>query len=288
MRYGYDMNTPVRTVINAYAWADLDAMANIANVLHLTEESAAYTRAAENLKAAMNRHLTDTRGLYADGLKPDGSLSTHFSQQANMIPLALGIVPEAQRRAVLDHIKSLRMSCGMVTVCWLVEAIGRSGDGAHLVELFTNKEWDGWAKCLERGATCTWESWDAPDIGQSMSHAWGAVGLVGYVRYILGIEPLEPQHARIRVRPLIFGNTLPEAKGSVPTDRGRVTVEWKRSGQGRFLLTLTLPDAIQAEVWVPRGPRGILTVNDQTIQARPHGDYLVVSTGPGTHVFVTE
>jgi alpha-L-rhamnosidase len=288
MRYGYDMETPVRTVINAYTWADLSAMAHIAEELYLTEESAAYARAAEILKVAMNQHLTDARGLYADGLKADGSLSANFSQQANMIPLALGIVPPAQRRAVLDHIKSLRMSCGLVTVRWLVEAIGRSGDGAHLVELFTNSQWDGWANNLSRGATCTWESWNAPDAGQSMSHAWGAIGVVGYVRYILGIEPLESQYARIRVRPLIFGDALQTAKGSIPTDRGRVSVDWKRSDAGRFDLSLELPDAMQAEVWVPCGPRGSLTVDGHTAETRTEGDYLVIDTGPGKHVLVAD
>lgn len=285
MRYGYDMETSARTVINAYAAADLQVMARIARTLGRDADAEQYAREAADVTAAMNRLLVDRDGRYIDGLKPDGSASLRRSQQANMLPLAFGLVPDEHRAPVLAHIKSLHMSSGMVTVRMLVEAIGEAGEGEHLVELFTNESWDGWAKCLALGATCTWESWNAIEGTESLSHAWGAIGLIGHVRYVLGISPLEPQHARVRVRPLVFGISLSQAAGSIPTDRGTIGVDWRRETSGAMRLEVELPDSVRGEIWTPAASEARLFRDGRPIEARRAGVYLVAEAGPGRHVF---
>jgi len=282
MRYGYDMDTQARTVINAYAWLDLELMARIARLLERPGEAQSYAQQAEALKTAINTRLVTAEGLYSDGIRRDGTLSSHLSQQANMMPLAFGLVPESRSKAVLEHVKSLRMSCGMVTVRWLLEAIARCEDGEHLVELFTNETWDGWAKSLARGATCTWESWNAIDGTESLSHAWGAIGVLAYARHILGVEPLEPQHARIRIRPLLFGQALTQASGRLPTDRGDVAVSWRREG-ATTTMELDIPDSMEAELWVPAPGAKTLRAGETLVSARREGAYFILPLGPGRH-----
>ncbi|MBE2213989.1 MAG: family 78 glycoside hydrolase catalytic domain [Opitutaceae bacterium] len=287
MRYGYDMQTSARTVINAYACADFEIMTRISRVLGRADEAGAYAHDAASLRDAINTRLVLPDGRYSDGLKADGTLSPHASQQANMLPLAFGLVPGARQAAVLDHIKALRMSSGLVTVRMLVEAIGECGDGDHLVELFTNPEWHGWANILSRGATCTWESWTALEEGHSLSHAWGAIGLVGHVRYVLGLAPIEPQHARVRVRPLHFGASLTRAEGTVPTDRGTVRVAWRREAEHHVRLEVEFPDTMTGEVWTPASADARLYRDGHAVEARREGAYLVSEAGPGAHVFET-
>src|SRR5690606_18500080 len=120
-----------------------------------------------------------------------------------------------------------------------------------LLDLYTNEEWDGWAKTLARGATATWESWNALDGTESLSHSWGAVGLVGYVRYILGFAPLEPQHSRVPVRPLLFADALTQASGRLFTDRGEVKLAWARNENGSYAMDVRIPDTMTAELWIP-------------------------------------
>ena len=251
MRYGYDMDTSARTVINAYAYADFDIIARIAQVIGYEEDCQTYRRRAHDLQAAINQNLLTPDGIYCDGLRADGTPSGHASQQANSFPLALGIVPVAHQAAVYQHIKSLKMSSGMPTVYYLIRAVGEMGDGDHLLDLYTRSDWDGWANNMAKGATCTWEGWDSDTIAaQSMSHPWGAIGLLGLQEYVLGVQARAPQFARVQIKPLNFGRRLTHAGGKVPTERGEIEVAWERAN-GRYILTLTLPPNMQAAVYLP-------------------------------------
>ncbi len=282
MRYGYDMK-PARTVINGWAYADYTVMADIAGVLGNTADEALYQQRADDLQEAINRRLLDQSGVYVDGLN-----SSHESQHANMFPLALGIVPDAQRNKVIEEIKGRKMSVGMVTLPWLIRAIGEADEGEHLIDLYTNEQWDGWAQCLAKGATATWESWNADATGQSMSHAWGASGLEGFIRYILGIRPLKPQYEEVLIKPLDFGSRLKQAKGTILTDRGAISVSWK-SRPKQYMLRLDLPVNVTACVAVPKGtastPAVLLDGNET--EGTIEGNYILINNvGSGQHTIV--
>jgi alpha-L-rhamnosidase len=298
MRYGYDMQTDARTVVNCYAYADCAILAKIANELGKTGEAIRYRAQAQELNQVIHYQLLITtvhrsptgirywQSVYADGLAQDGTPSQHASQQANMITLALGIVPETAHEGVLEHVKELKLSCGMVTVYWLLKALGKNGQGEHLLELLTNAEWDGWAKTLANGATCTWESWDA-DLGGnlSQSHPWGAVALCAIQQYVLGVRPLSPQYERAEIKPLDFGNSLTYARGRVPTERGEIFVEWTRQAAS-FELRIELPVNVTARVCVPRAQAtpGQIFFDGAQVSETVEGNYLVIQeVGSGTH-----
>lgn len=287
MRSGYDM-TAARTVINGWALADYTVVANIAEVLGNTADHDRYRAMADTLKDSINRRLINSDGVYVDGLSETGTASTHVSQHANMFPLALGIVPPQHSAAVAAKVKELRMSVGMVTVAWLVRALGEAGEGQHLIDLYTRAEWPGWARCLSRGATATWESWFADEIGDSESHAWGAAGLEGYYRYILGVTPVKPQYEEVRIRPLDFGDKLPWAKGTVATDRGPISVHWERKPDD-YTLRLTLPANVTASVCIPKGSAANSSVllDGVPVQSTVDGGYLRIDhVGSGDHTII--
>jgi alpha-L-rhamnosidase len=286
MRYGYDMAADARTVINALAYADYVIVSQIAAALGNPADSDKYRTLAEELKRAMNAQLLNAEGVYVDGLYASGAPSTHVSQHANALPLALGIVPAEKRRPVLDKVKELKMSVGMVTVGWLIRALGEMDAGEHLVDLYTQVGWDGWASNLATGATSTWESWDA-DTGEglSLSHPWGAIGLCGLQYYLLGVKPLAPQYAEVQIKPLRFGAKLTSASGKVPTDRGDIIVGWSRN-EGGFHMTLQLPVNVRARLYVPNtgadGPA--VTVDGTGVTGLVEGDYVAIGeVGSGVH-----
>jgi hypothetical protein len=169
----------------------------------------------------------------------------------------------------------------------LPEAIGQADEGSHLIELYTNTEWDGWAKIISLGGTATWEAWDAITTGQSLSHPWGAVGLLGIQQYILGVKPLKPQHELIQVKPLEFNQKLRHASGILPTDRGDIAVSWERIDT-IFSMTLNLPDNVKAEVYIPKsGTSGTaVKVNGVDTIGTEEGNYICVGEiGSGTYTF---
>ncbi len=287
MRYDYDMEAESRTVVDAYAYIDFDIIAKIAEVLGNAADRDVYQAKARDMKDAINSQLLNDRGVYIDGLLPDQSQSSHVSQHANMFPMAMGIVPADNFDAVIAAIKERQMSVGMVTVRWLPEAIGQADQGPHLIDLYTNTDWDGWAKTVALGGTATWESWDALTSDQSMSHPWGTAGLLGIQQYILGILPLKPQHEQIQVKPLEFNQKLSSAKGTLPSDRGDITVNWNRDN-ARFLMTLIIPDNMTAKVYVPKsGTTGtVIKVDGVNVTGTEEGNYVYVENiGSGTHTF---
>lgn len=290
MRYGYDMATEARTVINAYAFTDFSLVSKIAGVLGNRADSIGYNNRAQDIKKAINSKLLSSDGVYHDGLHPDLTASTHISQHANMFPMAMGIVPEAKRASVVQEIKKQKMSVGMVTVRYLPEALGQADEGAHLVQIYTNTEWDGWAKNIKQGATVTWESWDADKHNESLSHPWGAAGLLGIEEYILGIKALAPQHQLIQVKPLDFGKALDEASGTLPTDKGDIRIGWKRTAK-RYVMNLEIPVNVKANVYIPKsnttGTK--LWMDGKMVAANDAGKYIYVNNvGSGKHNFQRE
>ena len=288
MRYGYDMKTESRTVMNAYAYLDFKLMAQIAEELDSTAVQKTYLKMAEAMKEAINDKLINSDGVYIDGLKDSVTQSSHASQHANMIPLALGIVPKDNKGAVTNLVKDQKMSVGMITVRWLPTAIGTAEEGEHLIDLYTNTNWDGWAKTVAAGGTTTWESWDALELGESMSHPWGAVGVWGIQEYILGVKALKPQHELVQVKPLWFGDKLLQAEGSMPTDRGDISVSWRKT-DATYTMTVVVPENVSAKVYLPKGESGgkKVTVNGKTQKGKSVDKYLYIGEyGSGKYTFV--
>ena len=290
MRYGYDMTTEARTVINAYAYADFTVIAKIAEVTGNTADAAIFKQKAEAIKSAFNKKFINADGVYTDGLLPNGTLSTHVSQHANMFPLALGMVPQANLKATIAAVKQRKMNAGMVTVRFLTEALGESGEAAHLLELYTNPEWDGWAQTIAKGGTATWEAWDALETNQSMCHPWGTAGLSGIQRYVLGVKAVKPQYELIEVKPLDFEGKLTHASGTVTTDKGLIELAWKRDAK-KYELILTTPVNVGAAVYIPKGNSvsAIVKVDGKEVTATVKGNYLVIeNVGSGKHIFTRE
>jgi alpha-L-rhamnosidase len=287
MRYGYDMNADARTVINAYAYADFDIMSKIAEVTENKADADSFRAKAASIREAINKKLINPDGVYIDGLLEDGSQSKHVSQHANMFPMALDITPKENKKAVLDLIKQKKMSVGMVTVRFLPQALGLAEEADHLLELYTNPEWDGWAKTISKGGTATWESWDALETNQSMCHPWGTSGLNGMQEFILGVKSLKPQHELIQVKPLDFHGKLTNVSGSLPTDKGDIQVAWEVKSK-TFQLTLNSPNNVTAEVYISKGSStsNDVKVDGKTVTAKPAGNYLLIeNVGSGKHIF---
>ncbi|MES2238960.1 MAG: family 78 glycoside hydrolase catalytic domain [Bacteroidota bacterium] len=287
MRYGYDMSVESRTIIDAYAYEDFNIIAKIAEVVGNTADKTLYANKAEAIKKAINTNLINKDGVYIDGIHNNKNASSHVSQHANILPYALNIVPEANKKQVVEEIKKQKMSIGMVCLRWLPESLGLADEGKHLIDLYTNPEWDGWAKTIALGGTATWESWDANTTNQSMSHPWGAVGLLAMQNYILGIKAVSPQHEKIQIKPLWFGDKLSYAKGTYPTDKGDIKVDWSYTNN-KYHLKVIIPDNCTAKIYVPKCDKTSNTIQFDTkeVTATEEGNYLYLDNiGSGEHTF---
>ena len=120
----------------------------------------------------------------------------------------------------------------------------------------------------------------------SESHPVGALGgVIALQQYVLGVQPLEPQYARVKIRPHV--GDLDFARGKIPTQRGPLAVHWQVRDAKSFRIEVSLPGNVQAEVYLPR-PRGkgvTVMVDGTAEKAKDAGSYLLVSNvGSGRHV----
>ncbi|MEN3362621.1 MAG: alpha-L-rhamnosidase, partial [Mycobacteriales bacterium] len=106
--------------------------------------------------------------------------------------------------------------------------------------------WEQWNPgCAVAG--CTGTAVDQRS-SESFSHGWGAAGISGILRSLLGIDVTGPGAATIRIAPPTSG--LRHARGTEWTERGRVSVDWQRTGHG-FTLDVTVPVNVTATVVLP-------------------------------------
>jgi alpha-L-rhamnosidase len=153
--------------------------------------------------------------------------------------------------------------------------------------LYTNTQWDGWAKNITQGATATWESWNAVERNDSMSHPWGTSGLDGMQQYFLGVRSVKPQHELVEIKPLDFKGELKAVSGSVPTDKGDIKVAWVSDAKS-YQLTMQSPVNVTADVYIPKGTSSslVVSVNGKAVNGNISGNYILLSgIGSGKHTF---
>lgn len=259
MRYGYDMDTVARTTVNALGANVFRRAAQMAAVLDKPDAEVAALREHEaTVREGMNTHLLRDDGVYVDGLKSDGSTSSHVSQHANAFPLALGLVPEHAVESVADFAVSEGVQMGPMTVQWLLYGLDETNRYDALLDVMTNSDHPGWADILQRGGTFTWESWVAREHSteQSLSHPWGATVLIGIQKAFLGVSIEAAGSSHVGVEPP--SSALSAAKGRVPTERGVVDVAWERTETpekarttGGLVLSASIPANTTATVRIP-------------------------------------
>lgn len=275
---GYVMTT-YNTVVNAYHYEALQLMSLIAGVLGNKADQKLYGYEAERVKKQFNLLLLDAeKGYYKDGVDTD-----HSSLHANMFPMAFGMVPEKNRQAVADFIRSRKMACSVYGSHFLLEAIYNANDAAYALELLASTKERSWYNMIRVGSTITLEAWDSRyKPNQDWNHAWGAAPAHLIPRKFFGIEPLEPGFSKVRIRPQPA--SVAEATVKVPTIRGDITASFtNRPGQS-FSLEVVIPANTTTELWLPlAGKKSQLLLDGKEQKFVKQGGFAVINTGSGKH-----
>ena len=269
-RDGYDMQPLVKTVTSAFHAHSLELMARIATALDKPDDAARFTKMHEETKAAIRSQLFDAeRGVFIDGIDHEtGERSTHASLHANMFPLAFGLVGEDDMATVVAHIRSRGMACSVYGAQFLLDGLYDAGEAEYALELLTATHDRSWAHMIYNvGSTITLEAWDEkykPNL--DWNHAWGAVPANTIPRKLMGIEPIQPGFARIRVRPQIAG--LSHATIRNPSPRGPIDLEIKKE-TGEWQATLGVPAEVVAEFHLPTADADRVTATHDGAAVKP-------------------
>ncbi len=249
-RFGYDMDCAARTTVNAQSWSVLDAVSQLCASAGLELEAARFGGAAASLAGQINARLR-VDGVMVDGLYSDGRPSLNASQHATSFPLSMGITPAEHAAKDAERLAGMGMRQGPMTVHRLFRALLTTGRVDDVVNLLTDPRQPGWARQLDAGASFTWEAWELDEgTDFSQSHAWSASVIREILEYLLGVRVTAPGASAVVIQPPVC--RLEHAEGSVPTQRGVVSVSWRRTVEG-MELDCTVPAGVIAEVVLPSG-----------------------------------
>lgn len=137
-----------------------------------------------------------------------------------------------------------RLTCGMVGIQYIYDALSESGRGDLAYRLITETD-PGYRSWYENGATTLWEKWDGKDGGSHNHHMFSGV-IAWFYKSLLGIAPdrEHPAFERIELKP-VFIKELGFVKGSFETARGRISAEW-RYDNGELIYTVEVPEGVSA------------------------------------------
>jgi alpha-L-rhamnosidase len=255
MRYGYDMSTAARTTVNALAVGAFEEIAALGDELGGVASTATQDHGrATALRAAMVAHLMEADGRFVDGLEPDGRPSPHESEHATAEALAYQIVPSGHlSEADGAYVSRLGVQMGPMTGQLLFDGLHVAGRDADLVRLATDPQQPGWGQVVATGDAFLWETWLPSDAdGDSTSHGWGSSVLVALAEDIVGATITAPGAARIDLRPPSGGAGLSNARATLPTAAGPLSVAWRFTDNGhRVALDVTVPANVQVVVHLP-------------------------------------
>lgn len=223
------------------------------------ENDAAYFAAeAETTKAAINRTFLKN-GSYANG-----------TVTANLLPLAMGIVPEDKEEAVKQSLlqklekNGYKQSCGIVGLQWLMRYLSRIGRDNIAWRMASTSEYPSWGYMVSQGATTIWELWNGNTANPSMNSGNHVMMLGDLVPWafecLAGIAPdtKNPGFKHIIMRPDFRIETLNGVTATYPSVYGDISSYWSTTSPSgkvgkEVVWTVTIPANTTATLYLPDG-----------------------------------
>jgi alpha-L-rhamnosidase len=262
-------------------YEDAAAMQKIAALLDKTNDAAKYAALANQEKDAFQARFFDAKArVYDKG-----------SQAAQAMPLALGIVPEESRAAVLQklvadiHAHNGHVTTGEVGWAYLVRALIQNGRSDVLLAMLLRTDPPSYGSQLAAGATSLTEAWDAKTGSQD--HFMLGAGEEWFYRGLLGIDVDMSQATgeQLRIEPAVVEG-LEWVRGSYDSALGPITSAWRHNG-ATIVLEITTPHS--AVVRVPTRASDAVSFGDgdaglTPLRVEPSAAFYRVNAG--THKFV--
>ncbi len=234
------------------------AVADSARVLGRRDVAEKYDKLADAIKAGFNRRLFDpVKVTYDKG-----------SQCACAMALAMGLVPEEHRPAILknliDDIRSHdnHITAGDIGFRYVLDALSEAGRSDVIFDLITPATPPSYGSQLAAGATTLTEAWDAaPKNSQNhlmLGHAeaWFWEELAG-----LKINLAQSSQPYICVAPKLIGD-ITWVNAIHRSVLGEIKIHWRKQ-DNRVLLDLTIPPNQKAVLQLPDN-KGLEIISAET------------------------
>ncbi len=276
------MDTPDDAIVthqNCLAVMGLRQSVKLAQAIGLASKAREWTRLADELSDAINKHMWSAKDrAYIDCIHRDGRRSKVLSQQTHTAAYISGVATGARAkrcREIISHPPKGFVRAGSpFFMFFLLEALVDEGQFGEMID--TIREY--WGVQIEAGATTFWEMYyrDAERKARSHCHGWSAAPTYFLSTYVLGIQPMTPGFAKLRIAPQ--PGDLKWAHGVVPTPHGDVECYWSKENS-RFHILLRANEDIEQQIELPAtGTLKVLQGKARKIKS-PKGQTHLVARG---------
>ncbi|MFJ8581735.1 family 78 glycoside hydrolase catalytic domain [Micromonospora sp. NPDC093277] len=271
------------SLVNTALWyRQARDLAAAAAALGKTKDKARFEALAGRIRDAFNeKFLSATGDRYGSG-----------RMTTSVLPLAFGMVPEANLEAVGRHLVRTilvdnegHLDTGIFGTRHLMDALAAIDRMDVAMTVLGKRTYPSFGFQIENGGTTPWEQWvyNAPMI--THDHAMFAGISTSFFTRLGGIVPNAPGYAAMTVAPLV-PQGLDHVSVSQDTVRGTVSSSWQRSGRS-FHLTVEIPANTTARVRVPRlgSEAKHVTATGGARRVSVEDDAVVYEIGSGTYRF---
>ncbi len=255
--------TPKELTATAIYYYDLDLLSKMAKLMGKTAEVSQYATWAADVKKAFNAKFYDAATKkYATG-----------SQTAMAMPLAVGLVEEANKAGVLDQLKTdiitneSALTAGDIGFHFLVDGLTKNGSAQMVYDMNSDDKVPGYGYQLKKGATALTESWQALD-SKSNNHL-----MLGHLMqwFFDGVGGLKQEDSSVAYKNLILAPepVLGLDKGNVSFNSpyGRVYCEWDHQYSFR-VFTFHIPVNTTATIYLPTPPNKTIMESNSLLAMR--------------------
>lgn len=244
-RPGVAQLTPKSLTATAIYYYDISLLAKMAALLD-NKDSTKWMQLATEVKQTFNAQFFNTRTkVYATG-----------SQTAMAMPLCIGLVNEADRKAVLKNLvdsiihDGKKLTAGDIGFHFLVQALQEGGASQLIYDMNYRNDVPGYGFQLAKGATALTESWQAL-AEVSNNHLMLGHIMEWFYNGLAGINQSEGSvgYRDIVIRPEVVGD-ISYVKGSYNSLYGTIRSEWKKEGNV-FSLYVQIPANTTATIYLP-------------------------------------
>ena len=248
----------------------LISTAYVIRVMQLLEqwgcEASKWKPIREQMTKAFNKKfLTIKRGTSprpGHVLYPDSVYYGNNTVTANLLPLAIGIVPEDCKQDVIRQVvqniciqNKHHVSCGVIGISWLMRGLSDNGFADVAYRLATTKTYPSWGYMTENGATTIWELWNGDKASPKMNSG-NHVMLLGDLltwcyQYLGGIRSTDA-YKHIVLKPAFDIQDCEWANVSYDSPYGTIKSHWRKTLQ-HLEWDVTIPCNTSAEVCLPNG-----------------------------------
>lgn len=238
-----DCFSEVSLVNTALSYQQAVDVAKAARVVGTAGEVGHYDDLANAIRQAFNQHF----------LSADGTRYGSGRQTTSVLPLAFGMVPAENVKAVGDQLVATiltkdngHLDTGIFGTRYLVDALAKIGRIDVAMTILNQRTYPGFGFEIAHGATTSWEQWLYSSAMETHDHAMFAGINASLYTELGGIKATSPSYRTVSIAPQIPPQ-LGTVSASIETVRGKVASRWTQTAD-EIRLAVTIPVGTTATV----------------------------------------